>query len=128
MYTLIGHGSMLRDRLRMAAYEEALRRTVRPGSVVLDLGAGAGILSLLACRFGARRVFAVEPADVIHVARAAAAANGFADRILFFQEVSTRVTPPEPADVIVADIRGVLPLSHDSLAALVDARRRLLAP
>jgi protein arginine N-methyltransferase 1 len=128
MYTISGHASMIRDRVRLAAYEEALRRSVRPHSIVLDLGAGTGVMSLLACRFGARRVHAVEPSDVIHVAREIAAANGLADQIVFHQEYSTKLSLPEPADVIVADLRGVLPLFQHNLPALADARRRLLAP
>ena len=126
MYSISGHASMLRDRVRMAAYEEALWRSVRPGCVVLDLGAGTGILSLLACRCGARRVYAVEPADIIQVAREIAAANGLTDRIVFHQEYSTKLSLPEPADVIIADLRGVLPLFQHNLPALADARRRHL--
>lgn len=127
MYTLSGHANMIRDHVRLAAHAEALRRAVRPGCVVLDLGAGTGILSLLACRFGAARVHAVEPSDIIHVAREVAAANGVADRIVFHQEYSTKLTLPKRADVIVADLRGVLPLFQHNLPALADARRRLLA-
>src|SRR5579872_6791366 len=127
MYRLSGHANMIRDRVRMAAYEEALRRSVRPGCVVLDLGAGTGMLSLLACRFGARHVHAVEPAEIIHVAREVAAANGLTERIHFHQEFSTNVVLAEPADVMVADLRGVLPLFERNLPVLADARRRLLA-
>jgi protein arginine N-methyltransferase 1 len=128
MYSISGYASMIGDRVRTAAYAEALRRTIRPGSVVLDLGTGAGLCALLACRHGAGRVYAVEPDNVIEVARAAAAANGCADRITFVQDLSTRVTLPERADVIVADLRGVLPLFGHHLPALADARRRHLAP
>ena len=83
-------------------------------------------MSLLACRFGARRVHAVEPGDIIQVAREIAAANGLADRIVFHQEYSTKLSLPEPADVIIADLRGVLPLFQHNLPALADARRRHL--
>ena len=128
MYTIAGYGSMIADRVRMAAYEAALRRAVRPGCVVLDLGAGTGIMALLACRFGARHVHAVEPGDAVHAARAIADANGLGDRITFYQDVSTNLTLPERADVIVSDLRGVLPPHRTHFADIIDARTRLLAP
>jgi protein arginine N-methyltransferase 1 len=128
MYSISGYGSMIADRVRMEAYGEALRQSVRPGSVVLDIGTGTGIFALLACRCGARRVHAVEPDNAVHVAREIAAANGCADRIEFIQDLSTRVTLPDRADVIVSDLRGILPLFQHHIPALADARKRLLAP
>jgi len=119
---------MLADAPRMQAYTAALRRAVRPGSVVLDLGCGPGVFALLACDLGARRVYAVEPDNVIELAREAAKANGFADRIEFFQKMSTEVELPERADVIVSDLRGVLPWYQQHIPSIVDARDRLLAP
>jgi len=38
MYTLKGYGDMIVDRIRIEAYVQALRQTVRPGSVVVDIG------------------------------------------------------------------------------------------
>ena len=128
MYSISGYGEMIGDTVRMSAYEEALRRSVKPGSVVVDIGTGTGIMAILACRFGARRVYAIEPDDVIQVARQIAADNGFSDRIEFIQDISTQVELPEPADVIVSDLRGVLPFFRHHLEAIVDARQRLLAP
>src|SRR5579864_6216059 len=110
MYNLTDYGAMMFDQPRMQAYVSALERAVRPGSVVLDIGTGTGVFALLACRFGARKVYAIEPNDAIHVARRLAADNGCADRIEFVQDLSTRITLPEKADVIVSDLRGVLPL------------------
>jgi type I protein arginine methyltransferase len=128
MYDISDYGVMIGDNLRIEVYENALRQTIRPGSVVIDLGSGTGIFALLACQFGAARVYAVEPSDAIHVAREIAAANGFTDRIVFIQERSTRVSLPERAAVIVSDMRGVLPLFEHHLTSIADARRRLLAP
>lgn len=127
-YDLAGYGAMIADRVRMDAYARAIERAVRPGSVVLDVGAGAGIFSLLACRAGARRVYAVEPADAIHAAREMARENGMADRIELIQGVSTGLELPERADVIVSDLRGALPLFQQHILAIADARERLLAP
>ncbi|HEU4453356.1 MAG TPA: 50S ribosomal protein L11 methyltransferase [Longimicrobium sp.] len=128
MYDLYAFGRMIADRVRTDAYAEALRRAVRPGATVLDIGTGTGIFSLLACRFGAERVYAVEPSDAIQAAREAARASGFADRIVFLHDVSTRIDLPERANVIVSDIRGVLPLHGRIIPSLADARERLLAP
>lgn len=128
MYTLAGYGHMLQDRVRTEAYARALRKSVRPGSVVIEIGTGPGAFAVLACQLGARRVYAIEPDPVIQVARDVAAANGYADRIEFIEQLSTRVTLPLRADVIVADLHGVLPLFQSSVVSMVDARRRLLAP
>jgi protein arginine N-methyltransferase 1 len=126
MYSLSGYGSMLADRTRIDAYARALRQAIEPGAIVVDIGTGVGIFAFLACLCGAKKVYAIEPDDVIEVAREVAAANGFADRIEFIQELSTRVTLPEPADVIVSDLRGVLPPFQHHLPAIIDARRRFL--
>jgi protein arginine N-methyltransferase 1 len=128
MYSLSGYGHMLEDRVRLDAYERALRKTVRPGSVVLEIGTGPGVFAVLACQLGASRVFAIESDPIIQVAREIAAANGCADRIEFIEDLSTRVTLPIQADVIVSDLRGVLPLFQFHLPSIADARRRFLAP
>ncbi len=83
---------------------------------------------MLACKLGARRVFAVEPDNVIQLAREAAVANGFDNRIEFFQNLSTEITLPEQADVIISDLRGVLPWYQQHIPSIVDARTRFLAP
>lgn len=128
MYSITNYGAMIADRVRIHAYAEALRRAITTNSVVLDLGTGTGIFALLACRFGARRVYAIEPADAIQVAREIAVANGFADRIVFLQGISTELTLPERVDVIVSDIGGVMPWFQNHLPSIADARRRFLAP
>ena len=127
MYTLHFYGQMLTDAPRMDAYAAALRHTVKPDSVVMDLGSGQGVFALLACKLGARRVYAVEPAGVIALAREVAAANRFADRIEFFESLSTEITLPEPANIIISDLRGVLPWFQQHIPSITDARARLLA-
>jgi predicted RNA methylase len=128
LYSLSGYGSMIADHVRIEAYTEALRRNVRQGSVVLDIGTGPGIFAVLACQLGASRVYALELDNIIQVARDLAAANGCADRIEFIQDISTRVTLPERADVMISDLRGVLPFFQRHIPSITDARRRLLAP
>jgi protein arginine N-methyltransferase 1 len=127
MYSIGDYGDMIADKVRMDPYVYALKAMIGPDSVVLDIGTGTGMHALLACKFGARKVYAVEPNDAIHLARELARENGFVDRIEFFQDVSTHVSLPEKADVIVSDLRGVLPLYGQHIPAIIDARERHLA-
>ncbi|MEM8642947.1 MAG: 50S ribosomal protein L11 methyltransferase [Cyanobacteria bacterium P01_G01_bin.54] len=128
MYSLAGHGKMLGDRPRMAAYAQALEAAIAPGMTVLDIGTGTGIHALLAARLGAAHVWAIEPDPIIHLAQRLAQENGYGDRISFIQNRSTHVDVPEPVNLIVSDLRGVLPLFQQHLPSLIDARTRLLKP
>ena len=127
-YSIRDYGAMMADEVRTNAYAEALRKAVRPGDVVLDLGAGTGIFSLLACRFGARRVHAADENAAVRIARELGRSNGYGDRIVCHEVPGHRLTLPEPVDVIVSDLRGVLPLSGRSVSTVIDARARLLKP
>ncbi|MGK2856592.1 MAG: 50S ribosomal protein L11 methyltransferase [Thermoanaerobaculia bacterium] len=119
---------MIRDRVRMDAFTAALKQRVTPGCTVVDLGAGSGILSLLACKFGAGKVYAIEPDDIIELARRNAAASGVSDRITFIQSTGQKAVLDDLADVVVSDLRGVLPWFDGHLDAILDARRRFLRP
>lgn len=128
MYRLTDYGSMLRDHRRVDAYTRALSSAITPSSVVLDLGAGIGTFSILACKLGAARVYAVEPADIITVAEENARANGVAERVRFLQARGTDVEIPEKVDVIVSDLGGALPLFDEHIPSLISVRDRFLAP
>src|SRR5262252_9028942 len=104
MYSLAGYGSMVADRVRVDAYAQALRKTVRSGSVVVEIGTGPGIFAVLACQLGAGKVYAIEPSEIIQVAREVAAANGCAGKIEFFEQLSDRVVLPVRADIILSDL------------------------
>jgi SAM-dependent methyltransferase len=80
----------LRDRQRTLALRTAIERTVRPGDVVLDAGAGTGILSLLAARAGASRVFAVESDPVlVRYLRRTVELNGL-DEVIVVQQAEAQ--------------------------------------
>ena len=121
-------GDFLTHRVRLGAHVEALRRFVTPSSIVLDVGAGLGLISLLACRLGAKRVYAVEPTEDIQFLEDVARDNGLSDRIVVLRKRPTEVSLPEPADLIVSDVLEILPHHRRRLADLADARQRLLAP
>lgn len=127
MYSVADYGRMVRDAARLKAYTAALERTVNRDTVVADIGAGTGIFTVLACRMGARRVYALEPGEAYTVLKEVVAENGFADRVEFLASLSTEVTLPERAQVVISDLRGALPLYDHNLAAVHDARERHLA-
>ena len=127
MYDLSDHRSMVSDEVRIAAYARAIREVVRPDDVVLDLGCGIGILSVLAARAGARRVYAVDPTDSVHYARRVVVENQVADRVVVVRGRIEDVTLPERPTLIVGDVRGPLPLDAGGASAW-EAARRILAP
>lgn len=127
MYTITDYGAMLADKGRVDAYVAALRDVVNHDSIVMDIGTGTGIFALLACQFGARHVYAIEPNDAIQVARELAETNGFSEKITFIQDLSTKITLPEKANIIISDMRGMLPISTHHFLSIIDARRRHLA-
>ncbi|MFH1104452.1 MAG: 50S ribosomal protein L11 methyltransferase [Actinomycetota bacterium] len=87
---------------------------VRRGDEVIDVGCGSGILSIVAARLGALRVFGVDKApDVIDVASRNAARHGVSDIVTFLQgDLFAPLAQEVRADVIIGDVSGV----PDSLA------------
>ena len=113
---------------RLDQFAAAIAARITPGDTVVDLGAGSGILSFLACGAGARRVYAIEAGASLEFARLLAVKNGFTDRIEFIGKPSTQVVLPERVDAIVGDIHDTFGLQASGLAAVIDARERFLRP
>lgn len=122
------HRGYLADERRIAAFRAALAEIVGPGDVVLDLGAGTGILGYLACEAGAKSVIAVDRGDILEMAIRIAADNGYASRITHVKALSTEATLETLVDVVVCDQIGGLVHDAGILSCFADARQRLLAP
>lgn len=122
------HMLMLDDKGRTNGFCHALRTTVLPDDVVVDIGTGTGVLATCAALAGARRVFAVESSGIAEVAARVFAANGVADRITLLRDRSTRISLPERASVLVTETIGNDPLDEQMLEIVADAKRRLLTP
>jgi protein arginine N-methyltransferase 1 len=122
------HRTLLADRIRNAAFYEALRRVIVKGrTTVADIGAGTGLLGFMAARLGAREVILYEAADVAKVARAVARQNRIRNcRII--AACSTEVSAPEPVDVAVSETLGNYALEEHIVETMNDARERLLKP
>jgi len=119
---------LTRTGTRLDQFARAIQSRVRTGDTVVDLGSGTGILAFLACRAGARRVYAIEAGDTLSFAEMLASSNGFRDRLEFIGKSSTQVVLPERVDVIVADIHDTFGLQQNGLGAFIDARDRFLKP
>jgi type I protein arginine methyltransferase len=128
MYSVYAYGTMIKPGPRVDAYLAAMARAMKPGCTVMDLGCGPGYFAAAACRLGAGKVYAVETDPVIDVAREVAARSGFGHLIEFVQGPSQELRLGKAIDVIVSDLRGVMPLFRNHIPSVVDARERLLAP
>lgn len=127
------HFTLVRDRLRNQAYDAALRRAVRPGCTVLEIGTGSGLLAMFAARAGAARVITCEADPAVALAaREIIAANGFADRVTVINKHSTALDPVAdmggPADLLVSEIVSNDMVGQGTLPAHADALHRLLVP
>lgn len=127
------HGALLRDQARNDAYDAALRRAVRPGDHVLDIGTGSGLLAMMAARAGAGLVTAVEMnAMTAALARRVVRANALDDvvRVVAKHSDALRLTEdlPRPADVVVSEIISNKVLGQKLLPVYRDVLSRLLAP
>jgi predicted RNA methylase len=128
-YLLVqGQQSMTFDERRNQAYAEALKKVITSESVVLDLGAGLGIHGLLAAKLGAKKVYLVEPEDIISVADKIAQANGYGERVKCLQGKIEDVNLPEQVDVIISVFTGNFLLEEDLLPSLFYARDKYLKP
>lgn len=123
-----GHRTMAFDEVRNKAFLEALQQVITPDSVVLDLGAGIGILGLLAAKAGARRVYLVEKEPVVRLARELARRNGVEDRVVVLEGAIEDVRLPEQVDLILSVFTGNLLFTEDLLPLLFLARDRWLKP
>jgi precorrin-6B methylase 2 len=127
--TLLMHQLMLGDRTRLSAYDRALGQAVRPGDVVVDVGAGTLILSLLALRHGARHVYAIEgDPEVAGLARVVAEDNGLRGRLTLIQGDARSVELPEMADALVSEMMGNLGPEEEMAEVVAAVARRNLKP
>lgn len=58
--TLTSHEIMIADQYRTFQYKKAIDSCIKKGDVVIDLGSGSGIMSILAARAGAKKVYSIE--------------------------------------------------------------------
>jgi protein arginine N-methyltransferase 7 len=127
------HFRLVRDEVRNAAFDTALRRAIKPGMRVLDIGSGTGLLAMMAARAGAAEVFSCEmnPA-VADAAKEIVAINGFSDRIHVLHRNSNQLDADRDlggrVDLIVSEIVSNDMLGQGVLATMENAVANLLKP
>lgn len=82
---------------------------VREGDIVVDAGCGSGILSIIAAKLGAARVYGVDAAQgTVEIAGTNAANHGVADRTEFFEgDLFDPLPEGVQADVVIGDVSGI---------------------
>nr|CAB3458929.1 unnamed protein product [Digitaria exilis] len=99
------------------------------GRVVVDVGAGSGILSLFAAQAGARHVYAVEASEMAeHAQRLISGNPALGQRITVIKGKVEEVELPEKADILISEPMGTLLVNERMLESYVIARDRFLAP
>lgn len=119
-----GSGSHPSTRLMLGL----LPSLVTPGSRVLDVGTGSGVLAVTAAVLGAGQVIGIDiDTASAPVARSNAELNGVADRCTFSTDTVDRMN--EPFDVVLANILPgtLLRLAEDLVARLEPGGRLALS-
>ncbi|OIW14282.1 hypothetical protein TanjilG_21422 [Lupinus angustifolius] len=129
---LLHQQNMLQDYVRTGSYYAAVmeNRTDFVGRVVVDVGAGSGILSLFAAQAGAKHVYAVEASEMAGYAQKLIAGNPLlGQRITVIKGKVEDVELPEKADILISEPMGTLLVNERMLESYVIARDRIhMAP
>jgi SAM-dependent methyltransferase len=122
------HLRYVADQARIDLFRAAIGNAVRPGSRVVDVGCGSGVLGLLCLRAGASHVFAIDDSDMIDIARRTLSLAGLANKATFIRGRSERVVIDKPVDAVICDHVGYFGFDYGIAHTMQDARRRFLGP
>ncbi|KHJ45676.1 Histone-arginine methyltransferase CARM1 family protein [Trichuris suis] len=119
--------NMMQDFVRTSTYQRAVHLNSEDftGKVVLDVGAGSGILSFFAMQMGACRVYAVEASSMYEHCEKLVEYNGFKGRIIVVPGMIEDIYLPEMVDTIISEPMGYMLLNERMLESFVHARKFL---
>jgi len=125
------HLPMMNDLTRNNAYLKALESAIGGGELVLDIGTGSGLLSMMAADSGAGKVFTCEVSQTIsQVAEKVIARNGYDSRVKVINKKSTDLIVgsdiEDKADVLVSEILSSEFVGEGVQQTILDAKKRLL--
>jgi len=119
------HEKMLNDKTRINTYYQAIQKYVNSGDIVIDLGAGTGILSFMASKKLPKKIFAVEHSKIIESAKIVACHNAITN-IEFVNRNSKDFGTTEKADIIIHEQIGALLFDEKMVENVLDLRDRVL--
>lgn len=122
---------MLKDKPRQRAYKDAIfsNKELFQGKIVLDVGAGTGILSIWCAKAGAKKVYAVEASNLSNLAKEVVAENGFQDVIeVHHSKIEDFELPANQGkvDIIISEWMGFYLLHEGMLDSVIFARDKFL--
>ncbi|MEM9061473.1 MAG: 50S ribosomal protein L11 methyltransferase [Pseudomonadota bacterium] len=125
------HWQMVADAPRNTAYAGAIADAVKPGMTVLEIGAGTGLLAMIAARAGAEHVYTIEANPLMaQVARECVRRNGYEDRVTVLHGHSTKMEIsrdiPVRGDLLVHEIFSATLLGEHILPSIAHAKSELL--
>ncbi|XP_065185162.1 histone-arginine methyltransferase CARMER-like [Sycon ciliatum] len=119
--------NMMQDFTRTSTYQAAILQNGSDfyGKVVLDVGAGSGILSFFAAQAGARKVYAIEASSVAKYAKILVENNKMDNVIEVIHGQIEEVHIPEEVDIIISEPMGYMLFNERMLETFLHAKKWL---
>lgn len=127
--TLKLHQEMLSDTARNEAYRRAIEKNSKSmkDKVVLDVGCGTGLLSMMCVKYGgARKVYSIEASDMAETAQKLVDHNQLSDRITVYHSKVEGTTLPEKVDLIISEWMGTMLIFEFMVESVLIARDKWL--
>ncbi|KAK2718669.1 hypothetical protein QYM36_005863 [Artemia franciscana] len=119
--------NMMQDYIRTATYQRAVLANLPDfkDKIVLDVGAGSGILSFFAAQAGAKKVYAVEASSMAQHADTLVKANGLGEKVRVIAGKIEEIDIPEPIDLIISEPMGYMLFNERMLETFLHAKKWL---
>ncbi|WP_395686208.1 50S ribosomal protein L11 methyltransferase [Caenimonas koreensis] len=127
------HVPMMNEYERNKAFHDGMAALITPDKVVFEIGAGSGLLAMMAAKLGAKKVVTCEAVSLIaETARQIVERNGLHSQVTVLakpsSEVRIGVDLPAKADILVHEVFSSELLGEHVLPSIEDAKERLLKP
>lgn len=119
--------NMMQDFIRTSTYQRAMLQNHSDfqDKVVIDVGAGSGILSFFAVQAGAKKVYAIEASSMATHAEALVKHNSLSDKVIIIPGKVEEVEIPEMVDVIISEPMGYMLYNERMLESYLHAKKWL---